>query len=204
MEYGIREHALYYALLSKQIFSVLSHDEAKLLLKDITMEYGRRRGRRMRRNAEDAGCGCDLQAFFTTGEWAGKPDENRSELIRNNDSTESRVSVCAWYDTWEIYGLLSFGTYYCRWIDSAIAEGFAGSFTLAVPCTKGNGDPQCRFVWDQALPDNPSQKPFLLPFRAHIQELKETAREVLELRFPEITDDIMKRTEESFRALCQI
>ena len=204
MEYGIREHALYYAFLSKQIFSVLSHDEAELLLKDITMEYGRRRGRRMRKNAETAGFGSDLQAFFKAGEWAGKPDENRSELIRNNDSTESLVSVCAWYDTWKKYGLLPFGTYYCRWIDPAIAEGFAGDFTLTVPCTKGNGSPQCRFVWDQALPDNPSQKPFLLPFRAHIQELKETAREVLELRFPEITDDIMKRTEESFRALCQI
>ena len=199
----IRDHALIYVLCAKEICSVMEKEKAEALIEEITVSYGIKRGERMRKKAEDNHEKADINAYLIHGEWKGRPHENESVMEFHPDSTVSRVSRCAWYDTWEIYGLLSFGTYYCRWIDSAIAEGFAGNFTLAVPCTKGNGDPQCRFVWNQALPDIPSEKPFLLSFRFHIQELKETAREVLELRSPEIADGIMKRTEESFRALCQ-
>ena len=101
MDYGIREHALYYALLAKAVLETEHLPNAEALLETITFEYGRRRGKRMRANAETLCPSDDLSAFFRTGEWAGKPGENRSELIRNQDTTESHVHVCAWYDTWK-------------------------------------------------------------------------------------------------------
>ena len=99
MEYGIREHALYYALLAKAVLETDSLQDAEALLETITSEYGRRRGARMRANAAALCPADDLSAFFLTGEWAGKPGENQSELLRQSHTTESRVHVCAWYDT---------------------------------------------------------------------------------------------------------
>lgn len=199
MEYGIREHALYYALLAKAVLETEHLPNAEALLETITSKYGRRRGKRMRANAETLCPSDDLSAFFRTGEWAGKPGENRSELIRNQDTTESHVHVCAWYDTWKKYGLLAYGTYYCRWIDLAIAEGFDGSFTLSVPQTKGAGDPVCRFVWDQPVNTLKSERLYLLPFSFHIKELRHTAEDVLHSIAPEQAKAILKRTEDAFQ-----
>ena len=199
MEYGIREHALYYALLAKAVLETEHLPNAEALLETITSKYGRRRGKRMRANAETLCPSDDLSAFFRTGEWAGKPGENRSELIRNQDTTESHVHVCAWYDTWKKYGLLAYGTYYCRWIDPAIAEGFDGSFTLSVPQTKGAGDSVCRFVWNQPLSALQNERPFLLPFSFHIEELRYTAQEVLYRSVSEYAEDILNRTEDAFQ-----
>lgn len=199
MEYGIREHALYYALLAKAVLKTEHLPNAEELLKTITSEYGRRRGKRMRANAQTRHPSDDLSAFFFTGEWAGKPGENRSELIRHQDTTESHVHVCAWYDTWKKYGLLAYGTYYCRWIDPAIAEGFDGSFTLSVPGTKGAGDSVCRFVWNQPVSAPESERPYLLPFSFHIEELRHTAQEVLHSMAPEYAEAILKRTEDAFQ-----
>lgn len=199
MEYGIREHALYYALLAKAVLETDSLQNAETCLKHITEEYGRRRGARMRANAASLCPADDLSAFFLTGEWAGKPGENQSELLRLSHTTESRVHVCAWYDTWKKYGLLSYGTYYCRWIDLAIAEGFDGSFTLSVPQTKGAGDPVCRFVWDQPVNTLKSERLYLLPFSFHIEELRHTAEDVLRRIAPEQAEAILKRTEDAFQ-----
>jgi len=199
MEYGIREHALYYALLAKAVLETDHLQDAETCLKHITEEYGRRRGARMRANAAALCPADDLSAFFLTGEWAGKPGENQSELLRLSHTTESRVHVCAWYDTWRQYGLLSYGTYYCRWIDLAIAEGFDGSFTLAVPETKGAGDSVCRFVWNQPVSALKGERPYLLPFSFHIKELRCTAEEILRRTVPGHAEDILRRTETAFQ-----
>lgn len=199
MEYGIREHALCYALLAKAVLETEGLKNAEALLETITREYGNRRGRRMRANAAAAGLGDDLAAFFSVGEWTGKPGENRSELAVSGDSTESRVRVCAWYDTWKQYGLLPWGTYYCRWIDPAIAEGFQGSFTLSVPMTMGNGDGSCRFVWNQTVPEQTGGRPYLRPFSFHTEELMTAAEDILRTHVPEEADAILKRTEDAFR-----
>lgn len=203
MEYGIREHALYYALLAKAVLETDHLQDAETCLKHITEEYGRRRGARMRANAAVLCPADDLSAFFLTGEWAGKPSENQSELLRLSHTTESRVHVCAWYDTWRQYGLLAYGTYYCRWIDLAIAEGFDGSFRLSVPQTKGAGYSVCRFVWNQPVSAPESERPFLLPFSFHIEELRHTAQEVLYRTVPEQAKDILKRTEDAFQESVQ-
>ena len=203
MEYGIREHALYYALLAKAVLETDHLQHAETCLKHITEEYGRRRGARMRANAAALCPADDLSAFFLTGEWAGKPGENQSELLRQSHTTESRVHVCAWYDTWRKYGLLAYGTYYCRWIDPAIAEGFDGSFTLSVPQTKGAGDSVCRFVWNQPLSALQNERPFLLPFSFHIEELRYTAQEVLYRSVSEYAEDILNRTEDAFQESVQ-
>lgn len=203
MEYGIREHALYYALLAKAVLETDHLQNAETCLKHITEEYGRRRGARMRANAAALCPADDLSAFFLTGEWAGKPGENQSELLWLSHTTESRVHVCAWYDTWRQYGLLAYGTYYCRWIDPAIAEGFDGSFRLSVPQTKGAGDSVCRFVWNQPVSAPESERPFLLPFSFHIEELRHTAQEVLYRTVPEQAKDILKRTEDAFQESVQ-
>lgn len=203
MEYGIREHALYYACLARAIMEEesLPAEQKEPLLKEITQAYGIRRGRRMRDNAHAEGLPSDLHAFFVTGEWEGWPGENRSQLISEEGMSESRVDVCAWYDTWKKYGLLEYGKYYCRWIDQAIAEGFSGSFRLTVLCTKSQGGRVCRFVWDESAGEPVREKRYLLPFSYHLNELRKTAKEVLRKSAPECMDAIMKKTENLFSGL---
>ena len=204
-EAGIEAHALLYALVSKTVLEKYGQTEGETILKEITETYGIRRGERMRKNAETAGYGSDLSAFFLSGEWEGKQGENVSALSAEAETTVSEVSVCAWYGTWRKYGLLPYGSYYCRWIDKAIAEGFAGSFSLSVPCTKGAGDPVCRFVWDEAY--DPSyvnrekqarSSSYVRPFSRHCEELLSSAEDVLSSVDPACSNALLEEIMHGF------
>ncbi|MBR6261515.1 MAG: L-2-amino-thiazoline-4-carboxylic acid hydrolase, partial [Erysipelotrichaceae bacterium] len=117
----IRHHAYLYAVLCRHILECAGRQEGEKLIEAFTRDYGLRRGRRMKKNAEKG----DMSDFFIVGEWKGQPGENISCLSYEKDETVSVVTKCAWYDTWKEYGLLDYGPYYCRYIDKAICEGYA-------------------------------------------------------------------------------
>ena len=208
---GIEAHALLYALVSKTVLDHYGQKEGEAILKEITETYGIHRGERMRKNAETAGYGSDLNAFFLSGEWEGKPGENVSALSAEAESTISEVSVCAWHDTWRKYGLLPYGSYYCRWIDAAIAKGFAGSFSLSAPCSKGAGDPICRFVWNEAYDPaslnrekQARSSSFVLPFSRHCEELLSSAEDVLSSADPAGSDSLLEEVMHEFEQMHKI
>ncbi len=184
---GIRDHALIYALCAKEICSALEKEKAEALIEEITVSYGRKRGERMRTKAEENHEKADINAYLIHGEWKGKPHENESVMEFHPDRTVSRVSRCAWYDTWKQYGLEEYGRYYCRYIDQALCEGFDGSFDLKVESVLSHGDPECRFVWSEASDPDYVQKTksenkdrYILPFDFHTEEFLQCASAVLE------------------------
>ena len=61
---GIPHHAFIYAMLAKAISDRMPERKAEELIRDITVYYGRRRGERMRRNAERLGYGDGLSTWF--------------------------------------------------------------------------------------------------------------------------------------------
>lgn len=186
----IRQHAVLYALIAKEVSEAFEKEEAEDLIRKITTEYGRQRGKRM----GDHSLKKDMNDFFINGEWKGKDKENISKLFFYSDSTESHVYKCAWYDAWKQYGLLEYGPYYCRYIDKAICEGFDGSFDLEVPSAIGLGDEECIFIWsEKADPEliDSSEKKYILPFDFHCKELYECAGRSL-------SDDLMKKIKDEF------
>lgn len=185
MEYGIREHALLYALIVKEVLS--SFEDGETIVESFTNAYGEKRGARMRRHADEMGYGTSIDAYLMTGEWQGRPGENVSRLSVTDTETVSAVTRCAWCDAWKEAGLLSYGRYYCRWIDKALCEGFAGDFRLTVEQTLSEGKESCIFRWSQRVDPNESapckssrKESFLLPFSFHCQEMLDTAYEVLQ------------------------
>ena len=146
----IRDHALLYALLAKYCIEVCDKEEGERLIEKITVLYGHRRGKRMRSLSDQDGLIPDINAYLTHGEWRGKPGENISTLKLTDDRTVSSVSKCAWYDTWKKYDLVSYGSYYCRYIDQALCEGFDGTFGLEIPGTLSGGNDVCLFEWSQS------------------------------------------------------
>ena len=183
MEIGIRQHAVLYALICKWCF-LGAEEEAEELIRKITESYGKRRGERMRflaeRNKEEIG----MNSFLIHSEWQGKKDENSSRTFYEKDRTVSEVTKCAWCEAWKEYGLLKYGSFYCRYIDRAICEGFDGGFDLKVSSVLSRGDPCCRFEWtagaDEASVSKEKPKPgWILPFSFHCKELFQCAQEVL-------------------------
>ncbi|MBR2794558.1 MAG: L-2-amino-thiazoline-4-carboxylic acid hydrolase [Solobacterium sp.] len=204
-EIGITEHAVLYAVLAKALFQ--HADNAEHLLKEITEAYGYRRGKRMRANAERLGLGNGISAYFRCGEWRGLPDENRSVLTQGEHRAESLVEVCGWYETWKKYGLLEYGTCYCRWIDRAIVRGFSEQVMRAIPESKGRGDENCRFVLtetDEAKNPGPDAKEtasMILPFSFHCRELYCTAEEILRKRISDQAELILSAAEQEYRKI---
>lgn len=190
----IRHHAVLYALLCKHILAGTDMEEGEKLIEEITTAYGLKRGRRMAANSSVR----DMNAFFINGEWKGKEGENLSKLYYGENDTTSIVSKCAWYDSWVRYDLLDYGPYYCRYIDKAICEGFAGNFDLDVRQTIGQGEANCIFVWSAKADEEKvanTEKQHILSFDFHCKELYETAYEIL----PEkIRDEVLKAVDEEF------
>ena len=183
----IRDHALIYGLLARKIIEHFGKPQGEKLIEEITVLYGNTRGKRMARLALENDEEKDLEAFMLHGEWKGKEGENQSEMIYGSDSTSSLVSKCAWHDTWERYDLLEYGPYYCRYIDKAICEGFAGSFDLEVKETISKGEGRCNFIWNEAVNEESLRKKkakaedmWILPFEFHVEELLECAMKILQ------------------------
>lgn len=182
----IREHAILFALTAKHCLEIAGHENGERLIRDITVLYGHKRGERMCRRAE-ADCETpDIAAYLVHGEWQGKPGENISTMSSESGRTVSRVTKCAWHDTWKALGLQEYGRYYCRYIDQALCEGFHGTFSLEIPASMGSGDDHCVFVWSQAADEKDVARrkeklggSGILPFDFHCQELYECASAVL-------------------------
>jgi hypothetical protein len=155
-------------------------------------------------HAAERNLGTSADAYMLCGEWKGKTGENRSETFYEDDCVRSHVTKCAWLNTWEKYGLLSEGPLYCTCIDKAIAQGFAGSFTLSVEKTLSYGDPYCEFVYSSPVdPDQLNQKrsscsDLILPFDFHCRELLACADEVLSKEIPEKEEIMMAAVREEF------
>jgi hypothetical protein len=194
----IKEHAILYALICRQILSRMGKEEGEKYIEEITSAYGLRRGRRMAENSARK----DINDFFINGEWKGREGENISELIFEKDRTVSRVFKCAWYDTWKAYDLLDYGTYYCHYIDKAICKGFDSDFDLNVPKALGYGDEECVFEWsahgDEQIVKN-TKKEHILPFDFHCKELYDCACRIL----PEgCREEILEEVRIAFKTLC--
>lgn len=190
----IRHHALLYALIVRSVSEASDKEEAEETIRQITVRYGRKRGRRMADHSSDK----DLNGFFICGEWKGKQGENISSLTFGEDSVTSIVSKCAWYDTWKEYGMERYGSYYCRYIDQAICEGYDGGFSLKLDSAIGLGDRGCIFRWsshaDRKLIED-AEKRYILPFDFHCRELYECAYEVLKEKGKE---DLSERIRNEF------
>ena len=181
----IRQHALLYALICKRCFEE-APEEAEDLVKKITVAYGSKRGQRMAELTGKEGHDLDLDSFFVHGEWKGKDNENLSEMSYEKDRTISRVSRCAWYETWKESDLLEYGSYYCRYIDKAICEGYDGDFSLDVKETLSHGDKECVFIWNRKADRQLIEKrrdeakgEWIKDFDFHCKELYECAKDVL-------------------------
>ena len=182
----IRQHALLYALIAKHCLERYGKEKGEELLKKITVLYGNKRGQRMAALTKQDNEDTDLNSFFIHGEWKGRDGENISLMSYEDDQTVSTVTKCAWYDTWKEYGLLNYGTYYCRYIDKAICEGFDGDFSLDVQKSMGRGDDECIFCWnssaDKGYIDDQKKKAqdkWIRSFDLHCEELYACAKEIL-------------------------
>ena len=200
----IEDHALLCGLLVKHARLILGDPQGTALMKKVFVLYGNRRGQRMAFHAAERNLGTSADAYMLCGEWKGKTGENRSETFYEDDCVRSHVTKCAWLNTWEKYGLLSEGPLYCTCIDKAIAQGFAGSFTLSVEKTLSYGDPYCEFVYSSPVdPDQLNQKrsscsDLILPFDFHCRELLACADEVLSREIPEKKESMMAAVREEF------
>ena len=199
---GIRHHAVLYALIVKYIF--VYDDKPEETIRDFTHAYGIKRGQRMRRLALENNEPLNINSFLIHGEWAGEKGENSSVLSNDMKNTYSTVHKCAWFDYWKEYELLKYGTYYCRYVDKAICEGFDGDFSLGLDKAIGFGNEQCEFRWNRKYDEEylgSRPKKWILPFDFHCRELKDTAYEILD---ENIREKVLEDVDIEFRKIFNI
>ncbi len=191
---GIREHAILYALICRELISFYGKEKGEELIEKITNAYGMKRGSRMRDNSVNG----DLNDYFINGEWKGEKAENISDTVYEKEKTITTVHKCAWFDSWKENGLLEYGRYYCRYIDKAICRGYDEDLKLDVEESLGCGDERCIFIWHQGADENRvlnSERKHILDFDHHCRELFSCMKEELE---EDDRDRIAGRVEEEF------
>lgn len=143
---GIEHHAVLYALLARRALEFGA--EGEKALKDATIAYGNRRGRRMAGYARKEGiipCGETYPIFK---EWRSSAEEkNIPGESESLPSYTTRVLRCQWTECWKKYGFLEYGKYYCCDIDKSMYQSYQQSHKLTIHGLLSHGDTACIFDW---------------------------------------------------------
>lgn len=139
-----RHHAMLYAYLVRACKQIPSED-IEPSIKEFTIGYGMRRGRRMAKRAIKDGNELTALNYEVYQEWQPQP----GDMISGMDLDAPEVNVyalkCPWYDVWNTNGMLDYGKYYCSEIDEALVKGFNPDLNFETVSNRTNGGEKCDF-----------------------------------------------------------
>ena len=73
-----------------------------------------------------------------------------SDLRPKRPHARLHAFKCPWYGIWKEKGLLDYGKYFCKEIDSALVRGFNPDLELEVKSTRTTGGQYCDFIFKDA------------------------------------------------------
>ena len=175
---GPGHHALFFAWTVKEIFNYATREEAELIIREIVIQYGNERGRRMALRAKQNGKFLDMTAFLEFVEWKADPDDANWIVEVKAGDTHAKILKCPWFTAWKNSNLTEFGKYYCKYIDEAVKDGFNPSLKLEVKSTLSEGNNCCKFVFHEGVREDYSSL-HTMPWEYHIAHLVNTTKEIL-------------------------
>ena len=148
----IEQHAILFALLSRQAITLAGEAGKEAILKGMTA-YGNERGARMAKRALANGEELTTMTNQAYGEW--KPDyvgQMDFGTVRTEPTLQTYIAKCAWCDAWKKHDLLEYGKYYCVNVDNAVYQCFRSDFVCTPITTSLSwGGERCEFDWGHPL-----------------------------------------------------
>ena len=147
------QHAVMFALFSKNILDVFGEEEGDRLLLSAVAQYGEERGRRMAKRCVAHNKPLNMDGFLAFAEWRYAKDFEKTALF-DKPYRAYRILRCPWVSSWEQSGLREYGKYYCRVVDVAILRGFNPDLSFEMPSylTQEGGE-YCEFHWKDLIVD---------------------------------------------------
>ena len=194
-----RHHALFFAWTVEEVFNCSSQDEAGRIIKEAVVEYGRERGRRMAYRARENGRVLNMTTYLDCIEWQADADEAEWVIEVKNENTYTKVFKCPWNTAWQESDTVNYGKYYCKYIDSALIEGFNPELKIEVKSTLSEGKDCCQFVYNEGVREASFFK-YVLPWDYHVAHLAYSLKETLSrLMTEEVAVDIIYKAINKFK-----
>ena len=199
--FDVEHHAVIIGCLNKAIMQVAPNN-AEYLIEQCMKEYGIKRGEKMSRQAIKSGFDLDIHSYNAYRQWNCEPGISVSEIVEEHPDYHIHVTRCPWLETWQRYGLMEFGKYYCDYIDKALVQGFGGGLELNVAKTLSHGDHYCDFTWPNAAYDAQTQEMIsnrvhgagLMSWKEMVEDFCTVCSSVLSKHVPQLAPIILKKT----------
>jgi hypothetical protein len=121
--------------------------EGKKAVEEAVRLYGARRGRRMAEKAKQNGYNNDLLGYLLFGEFDVSEVGNVYAITCQEPCLEVHMTQCFWYNIWAAHGLLDYGKFYCRDIDTSLIRGFNGGVRFDAYDRFSSENNMCKFVY---------------------------------------------------------
>jgi hypothetical protein len=119
-----------FCTLAKNILERSPNTHAEAVLRSAVQGFGLERGRRIAQVVQEKGKPLSLKNFLIYSDLDSSGFKTKVK-IENNDLTVL-IKVCPFMTAAKEWGLQEFATYYCRYIDSAIIQGYNPEILISV------------------------------------------------------------------------
>jgi hypothetical protein len=194
-----KHHALFFSWIVEDIFNYAGRDEAEDVIKEIVMQYGRERGRRMAYRVKENGGVLDMTTYLDYIEWQADSDEAEWVTEVKNGDTYTKVLKCPWFTAWKDNDSVKYGKYYCKYIDDALLDGFNPELKVEVKSILPESNEYCCFIFYDGIREDSSLS-YIKPWEFHIAHLAHSVKEMLsKMLTEEVAVQIMYKAIDKFR-----
>lgn len=141
-----RHHAMLYAYIVRSCRK-FPYDDVEQVIEKMTVEYGKRRGRRMAKRAAKDNMPLTALNYEVYQEWQPFPGDMDSGIELDAEEIHIFAKKCPWYDVWQTNGMLEYGKPYCKYIDESLVSGFNEDIAFETASNRTNGGSSCDFYY---------------------------------------------------------
>lgn len=127
------------------------YDDVEQVIEKMTVEYGKRRGRRMAKRAAKDNMPLTALNYEVYQEWQPFPGDMDSGIELDAEEIHIFAKKCPWYDVWQTNGMLEYGKPYCKYIDESLVSGFNEDIAFETASNRTNGGSSCDFLLQRPL-----------------------------------------------------
>lgn len=203
-------HAVLFALIAKEIITILGQEKGKLLIDKTIKKYGNQRGQRMALRAKQNNDDLSFWNYLAYQEWKVNKKELKKRIKFDEKYLHTHFIKCPWVANWGKHNLLEFGKLFCPKTDYALFEGFNPDINMQLLKNRANGDNYCDFHFvdekfsfisaiKMGLKKLKLKNSAIKPWDYHTGHLYKTMKEIIVEEHEEKGEEIISNTLSEFK-----
>ena len=151
-EFGDLWSLMYYAFAKEMVDSF--GDEGEKALRRSIRNYGKMRGRRLRRRHEKQGLPINLRSLFEHYDMPAHQDTEKTRTVFEDDELVSFTYACPYERMWRAKSGTKLGLIYCENFHHAMWQTYRPDLKVEMPEILTKDDPHCKFFVTQPKTEN--------------------------------------------------